>query len=351
MESQALMQASTATAPSLRVVVAALLQPSAPVASPDVLALPHPDQGLGVTAGCSARSFRNPLSIIPGPAPLAVGPMLAEALESRWQTYRKQLRYCQEEFSAEGVHELRVATRRLLAQFVLLDCVTASSPLEKARRVLKSRLTALSDLRDTHVQLLFIDQKITAYPELAGLRAWVQRHERQLVESASDNVSRCKTRKLERCVSAMDKELTVNAHRSRAQERLASAVLRATARAFAEAVQRRQAIHLAELRTIHQTRIAFKRFRYMVESLSPALTSLSKRQLRALAYYQRKMGIIQDLEVMQRGVTRFLQEHKKAEPTLRRFCHYLWQRRSRALRSFLKTADRLFDFWPPTTMR
>jgi CHAD domain-containing protein len=273
--------------------------------------------------------------------------MLAEALESRWQTYRKQLRHCQDEFSAEGVHELRVATRRLLAQFVLLDCVTAGSPLEKARRVLKRRLTALSDLRDTQVQLLLIDHLIAAYPELAVLRAWIQRHERRLVESAADNVSRCKTRKLEKWVSAMADELTANAHTSRAQERLASAVLQAAARSFAEAVQRRQAIDLAEMRTVHQTRVAFKRFRYMVESLSPALTSLSKRQLRTLAYYQRKMGIIQDLEVMQRCLARFLHEHSKAEPALRPFSHHLRQRRSRALRSFLKTADRLFDFWPP----
>ena len=191
------MQASTAIALSPRSVVTALLQPPAQVASPDVLALPHSAQGLGVTACCSARSFKAPPAISRSHTSSAAGPLLAEALESRWQTYRKQLRHCQEEFSAEGVHELRVATRRLLAQFVLLDCVTAGSPLEKARRVLKRRLTALSDLRDSHVQLLLIDYMIAAYPELAGLRAWIQRRERRLVESAADNVSRCKTRKLE----------------------------------------------------------------------------------------------------------------------------------------------------------
>jgi CHAD domain-containing protein len=346
-ESQPLMQARTAIALSPRVVVAALLQSSIPVASPGVLALPDPAQALSVRPGCSARSYRKPLSAF---ASSAVGPMLADALESRWQTYRKQLRHCQEEFSAEGVHELRVASRRLLAQFVLLDCVTAGSPPEKARRVLKRRLTALSDLRDTHVQILFIDHKITAYPELAVLRAWVQRHERRLVESAANYVRRCKTRKLEKWVSAIAKELTANAHRSRTQERLALAVLRTTARSFAEAVQRRQAVDLKDLRTVHQTRIAFKRFRYMVESLSPALTGLRKRQLRALAYFQRKMGIIQDLEVMQRCVARFLQEHGKAEPALRPFSRHLRQRKSRAAQSFLKTADRLFNFWPPTKL-
>jgi hypothetical protein len=86
---------------------------------------------------------------------------------------------------------------------------------------------------------------------LAVLRVWVQRHERRLVESAADNVSRCKTRKLEKWVSAMAKELTASAHSSRAQERLASAVLRATAKSFVEAVQRRQARSALRLLATH----------------------------------------------------------------------------------------------------
>jgi CHAD domain-containing protein len=131
---------------------------------------------------------------------------------------------------------------------------------------------------------------------------------------------------------------------------LASAVLCATADAFAEAVQHRRAIKPADPRTIHQTRVAFKRFRYMMESLSPALTGLSRRQLRALAYYQRRMGIIQDLEVLRRCVARFIRDDKKTEPLLRPFCHHLQQRRTRAVHSFLKSADRLLQFWPPTKL-
>jgi CHAD domain-containing protein len=96
--------------------------------------------------------------------------------------------------------------------------------------------------------------------------------------------------------------------------------------------------------------VAFKRFRYIVESLSPGITGLSKRQLRTLAYYQRKMGIIQDLEVMQACLTRYSRDDKKREALLHRFSRHLRQRRARALRSFLKSADRLFDFWPPAAL-
>jgi CHAD domain-containing protein len=288
-----------------------------------------------------------PLPGVPSLLPSAFGPALAKALDDRWQTYRKQLRQCREEFTEEGVHELRVATRRLLAQFVLLECVAPSASLEKGRRILKRRLAALGDLRDTQVQRLFVGLKTARFPELALLHAWLRRRERRLVRSAAGKVNRWGTRKLERRITAMAAELTANTRGSRAQCQLASAVLRATANAFTEAVQRRQAIDLADPRTIHQTRVAFKRFRYMMESLSPALTGLSKRQLRTLAYYQRRMGIIQDLEVLQRCIARFIHENRKLEPLLRPFCRHLKQRRARALHSFLKSADRLFEFWPP----
>jgi len=282
--------------------------------------------------------------------PVAVGPILAAALDRRWQSYRKQLRLCQAKFSEEAVHELRVATRRLLAQFTLLSCVTPSAALEKARRVLKRRLAALGDLRDAQVQRLFIEQKAASFPELVLLHAWLQRRERRLTKSAAEKVNRFKTRKLERWIAAMSGDLTANAGRSRAQRQLASAVLRAAAQAFAEAVERRQAIDLADLRTIHQTRVAFKRFRYILESLSPGITGLSKRQLRALAYYQRKMGIIQDLEVIQACVARYVRVDNRRKALLQRFSRHLAQRRARALRSFLKSADHLFEFWPPAAL-
>jgi CHAD domain-containing protein len=245
------------------------------------------------------------------------------------------------------VHELRVATRRLLAQFTLLNSVVPSEALEKARRILKRRLAVLGDLRDTQVQRLFIEHRVARFPELVLLLAWLQRRERRFAQAAAEKVSRFKIRKLERWTSAIIGALTTNVRGSRAQSRLASAVLRAAGEAFAEAVQRRRAIDLADLRTIHQTRVAFKRFRYMMESLSPGLTGLSKRRLRALAYYQRRMGIIQDLEVMRACVALYTRGDKKREALLERFSRHVRERRGRALQSFLRSADRLYDFWPP----
>ena len=346
MEISPMMQPSAPAPPPLGSTIPALLH--APDAFPDssVLLLPRSPQRTGDAAAQPGRSATGDLPFVPGRLPAEVGPSLAGALEERWNSYRKELRRCQVEYSEDAVHELRVATRRLLAQFVLLSCVAPSTELEKARSSLKCRIAALGDLRDAQVQLSFLDQHASRFPELEPVRAWLRRRERRLAKSAAKKVTRFKTKKFGRWIAAMAGDLAACAANFRARKQLASAVVRAATDAFAEVVRRRRAIDLADLGTIHQTRVAFKRFRYIVESLSPGLTGLTKRQLRALAYYQRKMGNIQDLEVMKRCVEKFILEHENTEAALRPFCQYLRQRRTRALRSFLRSADRLFEFWP-----
>jgi CHAD domain-containing protein len=347
MEPSPLPQSTAAAPPPLGVALTPILESPDPIST---LPLPCPLQRIGDVASPLTKPAMIRLASPPKPTQVAVGPILAAALERRWQSYREQLRHCQEKFSEEAVHQLRVAARRLLAQFTLLSCVAPSPALEKARRTLKRRLTALGDLRDAQVQRQFLEQKAASFPEVLLLRAWLLRRESRLARSAAGKVNRFKTRKLERWTAAMIEGLTANARKSRVQSQLASAVLRAAAQAFAEAVERRRIIDLADLRTIHQTRVAFKRFRYMLESLSPGITGLNQRQLRALAYYQRKMGIIQDLEVMQSCVARYTRGEQKREALLQRFSGHLRQRRARALRSFMKSADRLFEFWPPTAL-
>lgn len=345
-ETNCLMQSSVPAPPIPGLVTAALVQAADSSIASSILPLPRSTQPAADGSAESGRSLPANLQSLPGRSLKAVGPFLAEALEERLSSYRKELRRCQEEFSEEAVHELRVATRRLLAQLVLLSCVTPSTGLERARPCLKRRIAALGDLRDTQVLLAFIDEQAVRFPELEPLHGWLRRREARLAKSAAKKVTRLRTKKLGKWIAAITENLAASAGNGRARKQLASDVVRAMADAFAEVLKRRQAIDLADLGTVHQTRVAFKRFRYIVEALSPDLTGLTKRQLRALAYYQRRMGIIQDLEVMKRCVEKFIHDHKTTGSALRPFCRYLRQRRNRALRSFLKSADRLVEFWP-----
>jgi CHAD domain-containing protein len=336
-----------------------------------VAALPPPPGGVSASAGqtpaaaplldfepvtllaATPRTPRRPPAQTPAPwhFPTTVGPFLANALRGRWEAYRAQVKRCRQEFSEETVHELRVATRRLIAQLVMLDCITPGTPAESVRRSLKRRLKALGDLRDTHVRRLFFERQSARFPELILVRDFLRREERRLEKSAKAKVKRFKTAKLGRRVLRLSEDLARKPRRAQRPERLASAVARATGKAFADVVRRRRAIAPADPATIHRTRIAFKKFRYMVESLSPDFTGLGKRELRALAHYQRRMGILQDLEVMQRWLAGYVRQHKGMEALLRPFSRHLRANRARALRAFLKSADELFEFWPPDRAR
>src|SRR5213593_5124427 len=60
-------------------------------------------------------SERSPL--VRWQVPADVGARLAESLNGRWQSYDQQHCQCRKHFSEKSVHQLRVATRRLMTQF------------------------------------------------------------------------------------------------------------------------------------------------------------------------------------------------------------------------------------------
>lgn len=302
--------------------------------------------------GSSRLDFRLPRhaltfpTVVPRFTPNAVGLCLSDSLRSRWESYAEQHRRFQEEFSEETVHELRVASRRLTVQCDLLKSVAPSAAVDKARWILKRRLKALSALRNVQVQRNFVERHLTAFPELVLVRDFLERRERRLAKVAAAKLRGFKLGKLERWIFAMLRAIADKTSNLKSRDRLCWAIFRIGQNAYAEVVRRRRAIDLNDLSTIHRTRVGFKRFRYVIEALSPSITGFNRRQLRALAGYQRKMGVVQDLEIMQCCMATFVQKHQAAEHPLRPFCKYLEQRRIRAVCSFAQSADKLFEFWP-----
>jgi CHAD domain-containing protein len=295
-------------------------------------------------SGNIVRVLAQPADTQPGPG--RTEPWLAPALAGGWKTYRKRLEQCWEEPSEEAVHELRVATRRLISQLLLLGSIVPGRRPQKALRMLKRQLKSLGDLRDTHVQWIFLEQRVARFPELAQLLNGLESSERALIQAASRQINRFKIGKLEKWTRRVLRDLKVLSDDARTQARMETVTLCRAEEAFAATVLRRRLIDSSDLRTIHRTRVAFKKFRYMVEALPPASTGLSKRDLRHLAQYQRRMGRIQDLEVIEAGVRDLVKRDADMASQLTPFFAYLRRYRNRALRAFLKSADQLLEFWP-----
>ena len=100
--------------------------------------------------------------------------LLLKALEQRWKNYRAELKRCRAEFSNEAVHDLRVATRRMLALIQLLNSISPRPRLQKLTRAFKYQLDEFDDLRDTQVILAEISEILQELPQLQDFQKHLQ---------------------------------------------------------------------------------------------------------------------------------------------------------------------------------
>jgi CHAD domain-containing protein len=271
---------------------------------------------------------------------------LAASLKQRWKTYRKTLKDCQRDFSEKAVHDSRIQTRRLLSLIELLAVFLAESHLKRARRALKRHLDAFDPLRDTQVQLLLLEEHRRQFPRARPFHDALARREKRCLKEAARAVRRVKVHRVEKVVRSLVRQLknlrNGSAHRSR--HRLA--VLHAVEAAFALAVELKGKMDPGMAETIHRTRIAFKRFRYMVEALQPILPDITPDRLEAMQDFQSMMGEVQDTEMFLAQLDCFIRGEPRLARSLAHFRHWLLRRRTSQITFCLKHADRLHRFWP-----
>lgn len=269
---------------------------------------------------------------------------LLDSLKSQWRNYRKEFKRCQKKFSNDAVHEVRIAIRRLLASLGLLGSILPPEHLHQAGRALKKRLKIFARLRDTHAQSLYVEKLRRAFPAARRYHAALARRERRLIKRVRRRLPRARDKRLAENISVLKEQLRTLA-RDRAHEagRMA-AVMAALRAAFAEAARRRRAIRADDTPTIHRTRVAFKKFRYMTEALQPLLPGVSRRTLNAMRDYQTRMGDIQDIEVLLGALDKFIAKQGDETRTWTGLRAELLRRRAGLVRRFLASAGRLDEF-------
>jgi len=273
----------------------------------------------------------------------ALASHLAKSVHDARRGYRKRLKQCQKKFSRKAVHDLRVETRRLLAMLEFLEALHFKDSPEKTAKMLKKRLDALDNLRDTQVQLSLLKPLWTDFPEARPLKKSLQRCERRLIKRGPRKL---KGRNgLAKRLKDLEKELCGSglALPTSATDDPGLAALR---NCFQRAVALRRRIRRNNPATIHKMRVAFKRFRYLSELLQPLLPQITPEQLRRMRKYQGLAGDIQDLEVLLARLKCLVDEKKLSEPAVKRLRLELQARKKRALDFFMNRMDELFQFQP-----
>ena len=265
--------------------------------------------------------------------------LLLTALAQRYEKYQAEHNRCKTEFSEEAVHDLRVSTRRFLAIVELLRAVQPDQNLQKSRRILKDQLDSLDDLRDTQVMLAEISEMLEFLPDLAPFQKSLLKREKRLLAAAQVAVGEFKAVTISRKVESIRVWLSEPAF----SHDLLSQLLACVDDAFLKVVRRSQRVDSTRSASIHRVRVAFKKFRYMLEIISPILPGFPQEQFKRMHGYQAGMGDIQDVEVFLRNWDDFVARHKI--PSSESVSSFYEQRHVNLINAYVENMNEFVTFW------
>jgi CHAD domain-containing protein len=267
---------------------------------------------------------------------------LQDMYKVRWRTYRSELKRCQAEPTEEAVHDLRVATRRLLALIDLLRDIAPNPRLQKLRQTLKKQFDSLNDLRDTQVMLVETLESLDELLELEPFQKYLNKRERRLLRSTAKAIKSFKYSEIRKQMDTVRKKVLKQKQDTISNDLL----LHATDNKFGAVIRRYQRIDPANPATIHQMRIAFKKFRYMVEIIHPWVPGFPEGNLKFMHDYQDIMGDIQDMEVFLSTFEDFAERDASYDPEP--VLHHYRQRHKEAINVFIEEMHQVNTFWRPT---
>lgn len=271
---------------------------------------------------------------------------VTSALQTQWKRYRKKLRQCQKKFSEEAVHDSRIEARRLLSRVELLGAFVSREQVAKVEECIKHHLDTFDELRDTQVQMRMIAEMLREYPAADRLLDHLHGQERKFTRQSRKRIKKVKSRSLARLICACREQ--ARAQRKKRDPEAANALLlRSVDRAFARAAELKERISPRELKSIHRTRVAFKKFRYMVEALAEDFAAADDPLLERLHEYQTLMGDIQDVQVLLTAADGYFGRKGINAKRAREFRAKLLGRRQKLVRVFLTASNRLYEFWLP----
>ena len=269
--------------------------------------------------------------------------VLSVALGERWKKYRAEIKTCKNEFSEEAVHDLRVATRRLLAAMDVVRSLEPHPRVQKVRRALKDQLDSLDDLRDTQVMLVEVSESMADFPDLKPLEEHLLKREKKLLRKARKEIESLAISGLRKRIENSAGSLEENVQ----GEDWTARLLSVGDQAYARARQAFGEIDPAAPASIHQFRIAFRKFRYTVEIVHPILENYPEEYLQQMHDYQSRMGDIQDVTVFLSILLEYVEETDSSS-LLAPVRDTFENRHTELIAKFMDAKDELHRFWRET---
>ena len=276
---------------------------------------------------------------------------LIEILEKRWIRFRKELKKAQKSYSERSVHDVRVASRRLLSALDVIESWTQVKKIKTARKELKQILKTFSPVRDAHVQQIVLRDLGRTSPAVRRLIDHLQTQEKKRIRKSVKRIRSLKptaTRKLMKGIRQWS-GLIAFAGSANLNGNLAALARRSLAAQFIKVGALCRAVNRRDVQTLHQMRIAFKKYRYTAEFLRPFLPRGADQLMKRMHDYQTVLGDIHDLEVLIVTTREFAGKLRRSAPKTVRLgstLRLLSQRKRERVSEVIRRKDEIHQLWP-----
>jgi len=252
------------------------------------------------------------------------------------KAYEKNLNKIKESFDDEAIHDFRVAIRRLLSFIRFIENFCSIENNINLRKLLKSNIKQFNKLRDTQVQIQYLINFIKKFPETIEFLVFLKKKEKKQIQKLKKIINspnfdhsgeifyyRIQLKPLE-CFKKIDLK-SINAVLNDAFREVETCISNIVENDFS---------------TFHKTRLAFKRFRYTVETIENIL-SIPKAKLKELQNVQTVLGEIQDFTVTIALLEKFSKEEVSKYSN---FVEFIKQKREEKVNEFW-TMLSILEFW------
>jgi phosphohistidine phosphatase len=268
---------------------------------------------------------------------------VTQGLETWWKDYLMCLDRFLHSASGKNVHDIRVAIRRLNTAFDLIDRFNPDNMVRRARGKLKDQLSALSSLRDAHVEMVRMRGFLKEIPEMKPFYDELIRKESQQLKAVR-KISWKQDRKFIE-ISYNRAMLRLNARRASSSGESTRRIIEATMDVLFDNLSKKlEKVTPSDVASIHRVRLAFRPLRYTLEIVQPLL-GLDLKQLRVAALLAKVMGRIQDLDVLMKDLVESNWRKERALAAVIEVWLSLERQKAEAVQRFFKQIPKFGTIW------
>jgi CHAD domain-containing protein len=231
------------------------------------------------------------------------------SLDKSWKQVSAAWKKARTKTSEGSVHDLRVSTRRLIAMLDMTQALSKDNHIPKLQRRFKKVLKRMGPVRDVQVQLGTVS-RLRQAGLVQDFKRTLEKRERRAVSKIRKQLVKPAKRRLSAGVKDVRSEFTRVQRKLNddAVHRSIERTLKARRNDFLTARRRFQP---ADEDTLHQMRIALKKYRYSVEAALPVLANSAKERAREMQAFQKLLGDTRDVELLRAELERWAAKRGK----------------------------------------